>query len=166
MERAQKRDAARKARFWFRRSVYPPGEERPRNPNAEIDLPTPPSELDDEVDLLVNPRHKGDCGRCRTHAAFLSPVEQERLTSVEEEYEEMTINEIINGKGEDFPGLLGVVNEYVKTLDVEYVKKLALRRYLNLIKQRADGELYPFKCVTKFMLIFCLQALFLLLPLG
>ena len=42
-------------------------------------------------------------------------------------------------QGSTFPGLLGVVNEYVKTLDVEYAKKKALRRYLNLIKRRANG---------------------------
>jgi glutamate--cysteine ligase catalytic subunit len=96
MERAQKRDAARKARFWFRRAVYPPGEERERSPSDEIDLPTPPSERVGEDDLSVKPRHKGDCGSCKTHAAFLTPSEAQ--TSVTEEYEEMTINEIINGK--------------------------------------------------------------------
>jgi hypothetical protein len=97
MERAQKRDAARKARFWFRRAVYPPGEERERSPSDEIDLPTPPSEREGEVEeLSVKPRYKGDCGRCNTHSAFLT--RNDLQTSATEEYEEMTINEIINGK--------------------------------------------------------------------
>jgi hypothetical protein len=97
MERAQKRDAARKARFWFRRVVYPPGEERERSPSDEMDLPTPPSErVEEDEELSVKPRHKGDCGSCRTHAAFLTHSDVQ--TSATEEYEEMTINEIINGK--------------------------------------------------------------------
>ncbi|KAG8761065.1 hypothetical protein FRC14_007846 [Serendipita sp. 396] len=139
MERAQKRDASRKTKFWFRSSIYPPGEERLRDPSVEIDLPTPPSERTDEGDLAVRPRHKGDCGGCRTHSIFLGDV-TEKLPPVVE-YEEMTIDEIFNGKGSDFPGLLGVVNEYLRTLDVEYAKKLALRKYLNLVKQRANGTL-------------------------
>lgn len=142
VERAQKRGASKNSKFWFRRSVYPPGEERVRvPPGADVDLPTPPSERADEDDLAVRPRHKGDCGRCKTHSAFLDASSRETLRPVEEEYEEMTINEIINGKGTDFPGLLGVVNEYVNTLDVEYVKRKGLRKYLNLIKHRADGTL-------------------------
>jgi glutamate--cysteine ligase catalytic subunit len=96
MERAQRRDAARKARFWFRRTVYPPGEERERSPSDEIDLPTPPSERVEEDELSVKPRHRADCGSCNTHAAFLAQSDAE--ASVTGEYEEMTINEIINGK--------------------------------------------------------------------
>ncbi|CCA66352.1 probable gamma-glutamylcysteine synthetase [Serendipita indica DSM 11827] len=140
MERAQRRDAARKARFWFRTKIYPPGEERPRDPTNEVDLPTPPSErADGEDDLIVRPRHKGDCGGCQTHGVFLA--DERPSTPSADDYEELTMDEIINGKGTHFPGLLGVVNEYVRTLDVEYAKKIALRRYLNVIKRRADGSL-------------------------
>lgn len=98
MERAQKRGASRNAKFWFRRSVYPPGEERSRPPSSEANLPTPPSELADGDDLAIRPRHKGDCGRCSTHSAFLDESAREATVPVEEEYEEMNINEIINGK--------------------------------------------------------------------
>lgn len=63
------------------------------------------------------------------------------LGSVDDEYEEMTIAEIINGKGEGFPGLLGVVNTYLNTLNVEFASKKRMRTYLNLIKWRADGML-------------------------
>jgi glutamate--cysteine ligase catalytic subunit len=163
MERAQKRGSSRNTKFWFRRSVYPPGEERIRSPLNEVNLPTPPSERVDNDDLAIRPNHKGDCGKCNTHSAFLTENAREKLMPVEEEYEEMTIDEIINGKvifliiivifpctnlpiniqGSTFPGLLGAVNEYVKTLDVEYAKKKALRKYLNLVKHRADGMLRP-----------------------
>lgn len=62
------------------------------------------------------------------------------LGAIEDEYEEMTITEIINGKGESFPGLLGVVNAYLNTLNVEFAAKKRMRTYLNLIKWRADGS--------------------------
>ncbi|CCO31355.1 glutamate--cysteine ligase catalytic subunit [Rhizoctonia solani AG-1 IB] len=52
----------------------------------------------------------------------------------------MTMNEIINGKG-SFPGLLGVVNAYLDSLNVEFTAKLKMKKYLDLIKQRADGSL-------------------------
>jgi len=98
MERAQKRDAARNAKFWFRRSVYPPGEERIHGPLDDIDLLTPPSETIESDDLSIRPTHKGDCGTCSTHSAFLTKKTTETVLPVEEEYEEMTIEEIINGK--------------------------------------------------------------------
>lgn len=96
MERAQKRGSSRNTKFWFRRSVYPPGEERIRSPLDEVDLPTPPSELVDNDDLTIHSNHKGDCGRCRTHPGFLAENGREKVIPVEE-YEEMTIDEIING---------------------------------------------------------------------
>ena len=41
-------------------------------------------------------------------------------------------------KGE-FPGLLGVVNAYVNSLNVDVATKCDIRKYLNLIKERASG---------------------------
>ncbi|KAJ1304844.1 hypothetical protein OPQ81_005978 [Rhizoctonia solani] len=101
MARAQKRNAAREEKFWFRNDRSPP--------------------------------LSADQSRCP------SPKFPE-LTPVEEEYEEMTMNEIINGKG-SFPGLLGVVNAYLDSLNIEFTAKLKLKKYLDLIKRRADGSL-------------------------
>jgi hypothetical protein len=81
---------------------------------------------------------------------------------VDHECEEMTMNEIINGtvsfvagdiepidtdpanpplysQGHGFPGLLGVVNAYLNSLNVDIVTKCELRRYLELVKRRAQG---------------------------
>ena len=52
----------------------------------------------------------------------------------------MTIDEIINGKGDHFPGLMGVVNAYLNSLNVDVGTKCELRRYLDLIKWRSKGE--------------------------
>lgn len=50
------------------------------------------------------------------------------------------MNEIINGREEGFPGLMGVVNAYLNSLNVDLATKCELRRYLDLIKLRAKGE--------------------------
>lgn len=64
---------------------------------------------------------------------------------VEDEYAEFTINEIINGTKDGlFPGLLGVVNKYLDSLNVAPSVRAKLDESLELIKRRADGE----HCVT------------------
>lgn len=78
-----------------------------------------------------NPHARDPSTSSRSECA--SPVEEE------EDVAEMTINEIINGKGE-FPGLMGLVNAYLNSLNVDLVTKCELRRYLDLIKMRARGE--------------------------
>ncbi|CAE6472141.1 unnamed protein product [Rhizoctonia solani] len=62
------------------------------------------------------------------------------VDAVEVEYEEMTINEIINGKG-SHSGLLGIVDAYIESQKVEATQKLKLKKYLELITRRADGSL-------------------------
>jgi glutamate--cysteine ligase catalytic subunit len=52
----------------------------------------------------------------------------------------MTIDEAINGRPDGFPGLMGVVNAYLNSLNVDVSTKCDLRRYLDLIKHRAQGE--------------------------
>ncbi|CAD6578906.1 MAG: hypothetical protein CYPHOPRED_000704 [Cyphobasidiales sp. Tagirdzhanova-0007] len=68
------------------------------------------------------------------------------LPRIEDEYEEMTINEIINGKSGNqadasFPGLLGLVYSYLNSLNVDISTRCALQKYFDLIKQRANGTL-------------------------
>ncbi|KAG8746804.1 hypothetical protein FRC11_012591 [Ceratobasidium sp. 423] len=69
-----------------------------------------------------------------THAAADGPH------AVEDEYEEMTIDEIISGKGSD-PVLIGVINAYIEFWDIDTTGKCKLRKYLELIRRWADGEL-------------------------
>jgi len=66
--------------------------------------------------------------------------DERRKVPVEEEYEEMSIEEIICGKGE-FPGLLGLVNAYLNSLDVDFKSKRKLRKYLELVRMRSNGTL-------------------------
>ncbi|KAH9814845.1 glutamate-cysteine ligase-domain-containing protein [Melampsora americana] len=58
-------------------------------------------------------------------------------TFVQDEYEKMTMNEIMNGKG-TFPGLLGVVEKYIAS---QTGMKERFKKYLDLIEGRASGRL-------------------------
>lgn len=42
-------------------------------------------------------------------------------------------------KGDDFPGLLGLVYAYLETLDVESGALAKIEKYLDLIRRRANG---------------------------
>ncbi|KAL0068752.1 glutamate--cysteine ligase [Marasmius tenuissimus] len=120
MARAQERAAVKSRRFFFRKNVFTnstPLSSRSSSPiTKEKKLrncyPTPP------------PPENG------FHAS-----------SVDDEYEEMTMNEIMNGKGEDFPGLLGLVTAYLDTLDVEPCDLAKIQSYLDLVRRRSNGSL-------------------------
>lgn len=124
MNRAQKRDAVHQQKFYFRKDVFPAG----RNMDFPCTTPVPSSDGEDSPcsDTKINSR-PAPCGEVQAassphpcseanvngfslHAAPLGkenalrncypdvePVTLERMP-VDEEYEEMTINEIINGK--------------------------------------------------------------------
>jgi glutamate--cysteine ligase catalytic subunit len=61
---------------------------------------------------------------------------------VEDEYEEMTVDEIINGQSSgDFPGLIPIVESYLDSVNVDVETRCQLATYLSLISQRASGQL-------------------------
>lgn len=63
---------------------------------------------------------------------------------VEDEYELMTVNEIINGQSRvgGFPGLVPLVEHYLNSMNIDVETRCAIARYLKLIKKRADGSLW------------------------
>lgn len=75
-----------------------------------------------------------------------TPVEGSRpatpLGDVEDEYELMTINEVINGQADGFPGLIPLVENYLNSMNVDVETRCELARYLDLIRKRADGTLW------------------------
>jgi glutamate--cysteine ligase catalytic subunit len=60
---------------------------------------------------------------------------------VEDEYEQMSINEIINGQSTDggFPGLIPLVESYLNSMNVDVETRCDLATYLDLIRKRANG---------------------------
>lgn len=67
------------------------------------------------------------------------------LGPAEDEYELMTINEVINGQQSmegGFPGLIPLVESYLNSMNVDVETRCELARYLDLIRKRADGTLW------------------------
>jgi len=137
MHRAQLRDAARSSKFYFRKEILPPGHTSP--------TASPASSSGDS-----SPTDCSDCGGIRRKETRLRncfptiprPVNGEYRGPVEEEYEEMSMKKIMNGtKCGAFPGLLGLVNAYVDTLDVDQESRDKINNYLDLVKRRSDGTL-------------------------
>lgn len=59
----------------------------------------------------------------------------------EGEFELMTINQIINGNGSSFPGLVPLINDYLSSMDVDTDTHCTIQQYLRLIQRRAAGEI-------------------------
>lgn len=125
MARAQGRGASRSENFYFRKDVYSPGNSpKSSGGSSPVDGPRP---KDRKLRNCFPPLEMPENGVPK------GPVQ--------EEYEEMTIEEIMNGKGDSYPGLLGLVWAYIDTLDVQGEELSKIHSYLNLIRRRANGSL-------------------------
>lgn len=56
-------------------------------------------------------------------------------------YMKLTINEIINGKEDGFPGLIPLIKKFLTSVDVDVDTQCSIQQYLSLIQRRASGEL-------------------------
>ncbi|XP_030747860.1 glutamate--cysteine ligase catalytic subunit [Sitophilus oryzae] len=54
----------------------------------------------------------------------------------------MTVNEIINGKQGEFPGLIPLINSYLNGMDVDADTHCTIQQYLKFIQKRASGEIH------------------------
>lgn len=61
--------------------------------------------------------------------------------SMEGHYEQLTINEIINGVSGGFCGLIPVVRQYLQSVNVDMDTLCNLEKHLSLVSKRASGEL-------------------------
>jgi glutamate--cysteine ligase catalytic subunit len=114
MERAHGLDAVLKEKFYFRRNPFPPRPSRANTTTGEDSRPG-----------SAMPSRPG------------SPS-----GPVDDEYAEMTIDEIINGSDDgDFPGLIPIVESYLDSVNVDVQTRCELATYLDLIRKRASGEL-------------------------
>ncbi|KAK4200664.1 putative glutamate--cysteine ligase [Triangularia verruculosa] len=118
METAHKRDAVLQEKFWFRRNLF---SSRPSRGSGSG---------------TTTPRSGGGS---RANSRPPSPI-----GPVEDEYKLMTVNEIINGEDDDgeFPGLIPLVESYLDSVNVDVATRCQLARYLDLIRKRANGELW------------------------
>ena len=142
MHRAHQRDAVNSQKFYFRKDLFSPAPGHgcsplPSSGHALNGLPT-------HINGRTNGSDGNDSPCCSSHTTSPrshSPTgEKIKFGPVEEEYGEFTINEIINGDGKGFPGLMGVVRKYLDSLDVEQNTRDQLEKSLELIRRRADGQ--------------------------
>ncbi|KAK4225359.1 putative glutamate--cysteine ligase [Podospora fimiseda] len=124
METAHRRDAVIKEKFWFRRNLF--SAQRAQKGSGSGSGANSPARS--------------------SNSRPASPV-----GPVEDEYRLMSVDEIINGSaayagggegGEDFPGLIPLVESYLDSVNVDVATRCQLARYLELIRKRASGELW------------------------
>jgi glutamate--cysteine ligase catalytic subunit len=169
MHRAHRRDAINTQKFYFRKNLFDPKPGHPCDPSLDALSSSLPTAGED-----ISPRqprspgapngfggdgsHAREPSRCESSCSSHRPsrVPSPDLSSesvptgpVEDEYDEFTINEIVNGSPErNFPGLIGVVRIYLDGLEKEgkvseEVRK-GIDRSLELVRRRADGEFFDF----------------------
>lgn len=146
MHRAHRRDAVNTEKFFFRKDLYSPQPGHACDPAPAVlsSLNGLPAHINSNgTDTNGNGKETGRASpvaSCSSHAGSRahSPI-QEPSGPVEDEYAEFTINEIINGDGKGFPGLMGVVTKYLDSLDIAPEIRKQLEKSLQLIRRRADG---------------------------
>ncbi|KAI9295415.1 GCS-domain-containing protein [Neoconidiobolus thromboides FSU 785] len=69
------------------------------------------------------------------------PEDKHEYKSVEEEYAEMSISEIINGKEGGFIGLVPIIESYLTLIHVDVETRCCLKKYLDLVSKRANSSL-------------------------
>jgi len=150
MRRAQQRDAVNQAKFYFRREIFTPTSSRatsgavtPEIIPASSHCSVPPP----STNGIANGFHGNHNGRRKQRMMENRfpplPLPEEGLMggNVNEEYGEYTIDEIINGKGDSFPGLISLVETYIGTLDLSDSESRKISSYLDLVRRRANGSL-------------------------
>lgn len=142
METAHARDAVLDRRFFFRRNLFPPARRAGSSSSRSASGASTPV------------HHQ--------HPSISRPPTP--VGPVEDEYRPMTVNEIINGTayarahpaaspsleedaesesgGDDFPGLIPLVESYLDSVNVDVATRCRLAAYLDLIRRRASGELW------------------------
>ena len=155
MQRAHSRNASAKGKFFFRRYIGPREERddvlfgvqrtsmflraanghnspkmflREENSHGK---PTPllSTHLDDEHTTV-------DYGSERRRSAPVALGSDE-----ENSYEEMTMAEIMTGKGDYFPGLIPLIYVYLDYINCDKITRERLKTYLDFIEGRAVGRL-------------------------
>lgn len=144
MQRAHSRNAAAKGKFFFRRHMAPLEEgddgygvkyssmfarvakTQSFNDLGELNGVANSNFEDVDIDGVSSQRRK-------------APV----ATGCDEEnsYEEMTMKEIMTGKGDYFPGLIPLVRAYVDFINCDDVAHAKITKYLDFIEQRSIGAL-------------------------
>jgi glutamate--cysteine ligase catalytic subunit len=136
MQRAHSRNAAAKGKFFFRRHMAPLedgddgyGDEYvsmfSRAVYGDVNGDDVPAKTEDENGVSHQRRSAPNAGGGVEENAF----------------EEMTMSEIMTGKGDYFPGLIPLVRAYLDHIHCDSVTLARVSKYLDFIEKRATGKL-------------------------
>ncbi|KAL2259626.1 hypothetical protein VTK26DRAFT_6643 [Humicola hyalothermophila] len=143
METAHARDAVLERKFYFRRNIFPAstrtrssrassshsGASTPTTPSRP---PTPTGPVEDEYRLMtVNEIINGTA-----YAKATSPSSSSGKTANQAEGQDEEED------GDDFPGLIPLVESYLDSINIDVATRCHLASYLDLIRKRASGELW------------------------
>ncbi|XP_053213093.1 glutamate--cysteine ligase catalytic subunit-like [Panonychus citri] len=124
MKEAQKRDAVQRCRFWFRKRIIthtsPP--EASACLRAASSSETNPSDQNCKQNSNRNPNNN---------------ISE---NDIDESCVLLTIDEIINGKSGEFPGLVPLLKHYLLSVEIDAETHCTISQYLNLISSRASGK--------------------------
>ncbi|KAG7346815.1 glutamine cyclotransferase [Nitzschia inconspicua] len=137
MQRAHSRNAAAKGKFFFRRHLAPLEEGDDgygvkyvsmfsMAASGTFDSSSPSTDEDEDDDSVSIKRR----------SAPTAPGSDE-----ENAFEEMTMAEIMTGKGDFFPGLIPLVRAYLDHIGADSASRERLDSYLDFIEKRSVGEL-------------------------
>lgn len=136
MQRAHSRNAAAKGSFFFRRHLAPleEGDDGFGVKYVSMFSRVVNGELNNTVSSSYEEEADGVSHKRRT--APTAPGSEE-----ENAYEEMSMEEIMCGKGDYFPGLIPLVRAYLDHIHTDSASMVRLSTYLDFIEKRATGEL-------------------------
>ncbi|KAL0482831.1 glutamate-cysteine ligase catalytic subunit [Acrasis kona] len=90
------------------------------------------------VDMNMALAHKRDAVNCEKFV-FRTNIQDKSADAI---YSQLTIGEIMNGKGDEFVGLIPLVVKYLDGLtDLDAQGRNQLNQYIELLSRRASGEL-------------------------
>ena len=148
MQRAHSRNASHRGKFFFRRHMAPleEGDDGYGVKYTSMFSRLAKDEVDDEEEgSLSRVSSRGDIDPNEIDENGVS--NQRKKTPFapgryeENSYEEMTMKEIMTGKGDYFPGLIPLVFAYLDYINCDPITLKRVTEYLDFIEKRATGEL-------------------------
>ncbi|CAB4493439.1 uncharacterized protein OCT59_000526 [Rhizophagus irregularis] len=120
MKMAHRRDAVLSEKFWFRKNVFEKNNIM-YDDYVNVD--------NDNISIQQQNVHNNN-----------NSLDNKSI-SIEDEYEQMSIDNIINGDGDKFPGLITLINHYLESINIDIESRCILGKYLEFVKKKAKGEI-------------------------
>jgi glutamate--cysteine ligase catalytic subunit len=147
MQRAHSRNAAANGRFYFRRHLAPleEGDDGYGEKYVSMFSRAAAAQGDDNIDIsetdAINKDAAGGSELNGVSNARLQAPTGTSSSSEENSYEEMTMKEIMCGKGDYFPGLIPLISAYLDHINCDEITRGRISLYLDYIERKARGEL-------------------------